>query len=206
MFWFILVLLVFGLVFGFIARAAVPGDDNMSLAQTWLLGVGGSLLGGFLGAVLFGFDSDDGVLQAGGLIGSIVGSILLLLVVRLVRRRRTADALRWLATTFRRPPIIALTAAARWASTSSDEESNSRRSHPRTGEAVSLGLLGDAERIGGAGSRRLELAHTAGEAGHVLNVVAVLVNRCSFRQQVLYGVVLIIVGVFVGPGSVSIFT
>jgi uncharacterized membrane protein YeaQ/YmgE (transglycosylase-associated protein family) len=94
MFWFILVLLVFGLVFGFIARAAVPGDDNMSLAQTWLLGVGGSLLGGFLGAVLFGFDSDDGVLQAGGLIGSIVGSILLLLVVRLVRRRRTADALR----------------------------------------------------------------------------------------------------------------
>jgi len=94
MFWFILVLLVFGLIFGFIARAVVPGDDSMSLAQTWLLGVGGSLLGGFLGAVLFGFDSDDGVVQAGGLIGSIVGSILLLLIVRLVRRRRTADALR----------------------------------------------------------------------------------------------------------------
>jgi uncharacterized membrane protein YeaQ/YmgE (transglycosylase-associated protein family) len=44
--------------------------------------------------VLFGFDSDDGVVQAGGLIGSIVGSILLLLIVRLVRRQRTAGELR----------------------------------------------------------------------------------------------------------------
>ena len=87
MLWFILVLFVFGLVFGLIARAVVPGDDSMSILQTWALGVGGSLLGGFLGAVLFGFDSDDGALQAGGLVGSIVGSILLLLIVRLFRSR-----------------------------------------------------------------------------------------------------------------------
>lgn len=87
MLWFILILLVFGFIFGLIARALVPGDDSMSLFQTWALGVGGSLLGGFLGAVLFGFDSDDGALQAGGLIGSIVGSILLLVIVRLIRRR-----------------------------------------------------------------------------------------------------------------------
>lgn len=86
MIWFILILLVFGFVFGLIARAVVPGDDSMSLLQTWALGVGGSLLGGFLGAVLFGFDSEDGALQAGGLIGSIIGSILLLLIVRVVRR------------------------------------------------------------------------------------------------------------------------
>ena len=87
MLWFILILLVFGLIFGLIARAVVPGDDSMSLVQTWALGVGGSLLGGFLGAVIFGFDSDDGALQAGGLIGSIIGSILLLLIVRVVRNR-----------------------------------------------------------------------------------------------------------------------
>lgn len=85
MIWFILVLLVFGLLFGLIARALVPGDDSMSLFQTWALGVGGSLLGGFLGSVLFGFDSDDGALQAGGLVGSIIGSVLLLLIVRAVR-------------------------------------------------------------------------------------------------------------------------
>ncbi len=87
MIWFILILLVFGFIFGLIARAIVPGNDSMSLLQTWALGVGGSLLGGFLGAVLFGFDADDGALQAGGLIGSIIGSILLLLIVRLVRDR-----------------------------------------------------------------------------------------------------------------------
>jgi len=88
MLWFILILLVFGLVFGAIARAVVPGEDSMSLMQTWALGVGGSLLGGFLGAVIFGFDSDDGALQAGGLISSIIGAILLLLIVRVVRNRK----------------------------------------------------------------------------------------------------------------------
>lgn len=87
MIWFILVLLVFGFLFGLLARALVPGDDSMTLVQTWALGVGGSLLGGFLGAVVFGFDSDDGALQAGGIVGSIIGSILLLLVVRLFRSR-----------------------------------------------------------------------------------------------------------------------
>lgn len=90
MIWFLLILLVFGFLFGLIARAIVPGDDSMSLLQTWALGVGGSLLGGFLGAVIFGFDSEDGALQAGGIVGSIVGSILLLLIVRLVRSRSTA--------------------------------------------------------------------------------------------------------------------
>ena len=89
MIWFILVLLVFGFLFGLLARAVVPGDDSMSLLQTWALGVGGSLLGGFLGAVIFGFDSEDGALQAGGLVGSIVGSILLLLIVRFIRTRRS---------------------------------------------------------------------------------------------------------------------
>ncbi len=87
MIWFILVLLVFGFIFGAIARLLVPGKDSMSLFQTWALGVGGSLLGGFLGAVIFGFDSGDGALQAGGLIGSIIGSILLLLIVRFIRSR-----------------------------------------------------------------------------------------------------------------------
>ena len=87
MIWFILILLVFGFFFGLIARAILPGDDSMSLVQTWALGVGGSLLGGFLGAVIFGFDSEDGALQAGGIIGSIIGSILLLLIVRVVRSK-----------------------------------------------------------------------------------------------------------------------
>lgn len=93
MVWFILILLGVGLLFGLIARAIVPGRDPMSLGQTWLLGVIGSLVGGFLGYAIFGADIDDGAVQAGGVISSIVGAVIVLLIYRAVRgrgRRRTA--------------------------------------------------------------------------------------------------------------------
>lgn len=89
MLWFILVLLFFGLVFGALARLIVPGKDPMGLAGTWLLGVVGSFVGGFLGYVIFGADIDDGAVQLGGVFGSIIGSIVVLLIWRAVRSRRT---------------------------------------------------------------------------------------------------------------------
>lgn len=87
MIWFLLVLFVFGLIFGLIARALVPGPDPMGIAGTWLLGVVGSFVGGFLGYLLFGADIDDGAVQMGGIFGSIVGSVLTLVVYRAVNRR-----------------------------------------------------------------------------------------------------------------------
>lgn len=91
MIWFLFVIFVFGIVFGALARLIVPGRDPMSIRATWALGVCGSLFGGFLGYVLFGADIEDGAVQAGGIFGSIVGSVLLLVIVRLVRNnRRTA--------------------------------------------------------------------------------------------------------------------
>jgi uncharacterized membrane protein YeaQ/YmgE (transglycosylase-associated protein family) len=88
MIWFILILLGIGLIFGAIARLLVPGRDPMSLGQTWLLGVVGSLVGGFLGYAVFGADVDDGAVQAGGVVLSIVGAIVVLLIYRAVRSRR----------------------------------------------------------------------------------------------------------------------
>jgi uncharacterized membrane protein YeaQ/YmgE (transglycosylase-associated protein family) len=85
--WFIIVLLVVGLLAGALARLLVPGPDPMSLAATWLLGVLGSFVGGFLGYVLFGADIDDGVVQTSGIIGSVIGAIILLLIYRAVQRR-----------------------------------------------------------------------------------------------------------------------
>jgi len=85
---FILYLLIIGLVAGFIARAVVPGDDSMSIGATILLGIVGSFIGGFLGYVLTHKDSDDGAFQASGIIGSIVGAIVALLIYRAVRNRR----------------------------------------------------------------------------------------------------------------------
>lgn len=89
MLWFILVLLFFGLVFGALARLIVPGRDPMGLLGTWLLGIVGSFVGGFLGYAIFGADLDDGAVQLGGVFGSIVGSIIVLLIWRAMRSRRT---------------------------------------------------------------------------------------------------------------------
>jgi uncharacterized membrane protein YeaQ/YmgE (transglycosylase-associated protein family) len=79
---FILYLLIIGLIAGFVARALVPGRDPMSIGQTILLGIVGSFVGGFLGWALFGADLDQGAFQASGIIGSIIGAILVLLLWR----------------------------------------------------------------------------------------------------------------------------
>lgn len=88
MLWFILVLLVFGLIFGAIARLLVPGPDPLGCMGTWALGVAGSFVGGFIGYVLFGNDVDDGPIQMGGIIGSILGAVILLLIGRALGYRK----------------------------------------------------------------------------------------------------------------------
>lgn len=84
---FILFLLVVGLIAGFIARAVVPGRDAMSIGGTIVLGIVGSFIGGFIGYVLFRKDGQDGAFQASGIIGSIVGAIVALLVWRAIQGR-----------------------------------------------------------------------------------------------------------------------
>ena len=42
---FIIGLIIVGLIAGFIARAIVPGDDSMSIPKTILLGIIGSIIG-----------------------------------------------------------------------------------------------------------------------------------------------------------------
>jgi uncharacterized membrane protein YeaQ/YmgE (transglycosylase-associated protein family) len=84
---FILYLVLIGLVAGFIARALVPGPDPMSVLGTILLGIVGSFVGGFLGYVLTHHDANDGAFQASGVIGSILGAIVALLVYRFATGR-----------------------------------------------------------------------------------------------------------------------
>lgn len=87
MLWFIIVLLFVGLIAGALGRLLVPGPDPMGLVATWALGVAGSLVGGFLGYLIFRRDSDDGPLQASGIIGSVIGAVILVLIYRAVSRR-----------------------------------------------------------------------------------------------------------------------
>jgi uncharacterized membrane protein YeaQ/YmgE (transglycosylase-associated protein family) len=81
----IIVWLVIGLLAGFIARALVPGNDSMGVGGTLLLGLVGSLVGGFLGNLLFQGDLD---IEAAGIIGSVIGAVIALLAYRSVGARR----------------------------------------------------------------------------------------------------------------------
>ena len=90
---FVIYLIVVGLIAGFVARALVPGPDPMSVAGTIVLGVVGSFVGGFIGYVLTHHDKTDGAFQTSGIIGSIVGAVIALLVYRAATGRSHHRAL-----------------------------------------------------------------------------------------------------------------
>ena len=73
--------IIFGLVVGIVAKFVMPGRDPGGIIVTILLGIAGSLLGGFL------FGGSDGRV---GLIGSVVGALILLGIYRLIVGRRAA--------------------------------------------------------------------------------------------------------------------
>ncbi len=77
--------LVFGLIVGAVARFLTPGRNNMGCLMTALLGIGGSLLGGYIGHELTG--RPKGYFQASYLF-SILGAIALLLIGRLLSSRK----------------------------------------------------------------------------------------------------------------------
>lgn len=73
-------LLIIGLIAGAVARLVVPGKQNLSILATIGIGVVGSFVGGFLGYLLFRSDRADGFFQPSGIIGSIIGAIVVLLL------------------------------------------------------------------------------------------------------------------------------
>jgi uncharacterized membrane protein YeaQ/YmgE (transglycosylase-associated protein family) len=76
--------LLIGLVVGAVAKLFMPGRDPGGFIITMLLGVAGAFLAGYLGKAM-GYYSPG---EAPGLIASVLGAMLLLLVYRLVARRR----------------------------------------------------------------------------------------------------------------------
>ena len=88
----ILTILVVGLIAGALARLLVPGKQDMSIVMTIVLGIVGSFVGGFLGYLLFHKDAADGFLQPAGIIGSVIGAVIVLLIWTRVGARRTVRA------------------------------------------------------------------------------------------------------------------
>jgi uncharacterized membrane protein YeaQ/YmgE (transglycosylase-associated protein family) len=91
-FWTVMYLLFVGIVAGFVARLLVPGRDAIGFWLTMLIGIIGSFAGGFLAWALFGWDKDEGALQPGGVIFSIIGAVIVLLIWRAIDKRRTPAA------------------------------------------------------------------------------------------------------------------
>src|SRR5205085_8463110 len=79
---FIIGLVIIGLIAGAVARLLMPGPDPMSIPMTIVLGIIGSFVGGFLGYVLFGHDINDGAVQTAGIVGSIIGALVVLAILR----------------------------------------------------------------------------------------------------------------------------
>jgi uncharacterized membrane protein YeaQ/YmgE (transglycosylase-associated protein family) len=82
----LLLFVLFGLIVGFLARAILPGRQSMGLIMTAVLGMVGSLLGGFLGSMISG--EGFGRVHSAGLIGSIIGALIVLALATMGGRRR----------------------------------------------------------------------------------------------------------------------
>ncbi|WGF88161.1 GlsB/YeaQ/YmgE family stress response membrane protein [Marinivivus vitaminiproducens] len=76
--------LIIGLIAGALAKFIMPGKDPGGIIVTMLLGVAGAFVATFLGQAVGWYGPDEGA----RFIGAIVGSIILLVVYRLVVGRK----------------------------------------------------------------------------------------------------------------------
>lgn len=73
--WYIIV----GFIIGLIARAIMPGAQHLGFIMTTVLGIAGSIVGGFIGR-LFSKPEPGSAFHPAGFIMSIIGAIILLFI------------------------------------------------------------------------------------------------------------------------------
>jgi uncharacterized membrane protein YeaQ/YmgE (transglycosylase-associated protein family) len=88
----ILAFLILGLLAGAIAKTLLPGDDPGGIIVTMVIGVVGALLGGLLAGLLFNANPLDQFFDLSTWLTAIIGSVILLVIYRMVtgRGRRRA--------------------------------------------------------------------------------------------------------------------
>jgi uncharacterized membrane protein YeaQ/YmgE (transglycosylase-associated protein family) len=80
--------LILGFVAGFLARALLPGKQDLNWIWTLALGLGGAIIGYLIFNRLFGIGDDD-MFDLGGLVGAVIGAMILLFAYeRLILERR----------------------------------------------------------------------------------------------------------------------
>jgi uncharacterized membrane protein YeaQ/YmgE (transglycosylase-associated protein family) len=76
-------IVIVGAVVGLIAKLLVPGKDPGGIVVTPLIGIAGAIVATYLGQFLGLYDEGENA----KFIGSIVGAIVILVIVRLIRGR-----------------------------------------------------------------------------------------------------------------------
>lgn len=76
--------ILFGLIAGVVAKVLMPGRDPGGIIVTMLLGIAGALVGGGLGRALGLYAPGE----PAGLIMSVIGAVVLLVIYRAVRGRQ----------------------------------------------------------------------------------------------------------------------
>jgi len=92
---FVVVLIVIGLIVGLIARLLVPGRDNIGILGTILLGIVGSFVGGFLWELVEFHTIETHHFRTVGILGSIIGAVVVLLLLRVTGLERRGARRRW---------------------------------------------------------------------------------------------------------------
>ena len=74
---------IVGLIVGALAKAIMPGKDPGGIIVTMIIGIVGSLLGGWVGRALGFYDAGEGA----GFLMSLIGAIVLLAIYRAIAGR-----------------------------------------------------------------------------------------------------------------------
>jgi len=87
--------ILLGLFCGIVARMLVPGDafKHMSGPKSWLVSLGLGLVGALVGYLIFTVGlgiGDTDIFDWGGVLSALIGTIIVLLIVTWVLRRRNA--------------------------------------------------------------------------------------------------------------------
>jgi uncharacterized membrane protein YeaQ/YmgE (transglycosylase-associated protein family) len=82
----IIAAIVIGIIAGYIGRALLPGPDPMGFVETVIVGIVGALLGWVVFTYLLGIGDKD-KFDLGGIIGAILGTMVVLLILRAMRGR-----------------------------------------------------------------------------------------------------------------------